>query len=169
MKLKRFLLSGAIALSLSGVSTMAIATAIYEAGVYYYGTVQSNGIDRPADSYKYQVTSSDPGNGDSCMNSGSQVEYGSNGASKEITVVSIGPPFSGSTSRTRYLTMCYQHRDAYVTEQMYIKLSGCFSWVCTTTWGHATWRNDGVYNYEVDSYATAPHKLDISVTNPTDY
>lgn len=103
------------------------ATAVFVASV--------DEVDGPAaTTWKYHITSSNPGNGASCATDGSWVTSVDSSdplaKAKSVTVVSLGPPFSGSASSSRYITIC---KDGfYAILKMTIELSSCALWVCTT-------------------------------------
>lgn len=95
--------------------------------------------------WKYQVSSGNPGNPDSCNSNGSDVPWEWNGDLKSpsgFRVVSLGPPFSGGRSATRYLTAC--HGDNYAIVRMSINMSGCAIWVCNTSWDFQVLEQTGI-------------------------
>ena len=57
--------------------------------------------------------------------------YGGDMRSAEISF-SLGPPFKGSASRSRYGTLCHRSVYDWITINYVIKLSECAMWVCTT-------------------------------------
>ena len=106
-----------------------------------------------AGTWYYQTTTGDPGNGNSCANSGSK--WHSEGY---YTPISIGPPFSGSASRTRYVTLC--KNGDYLTVKLEIRLSGCAAWVCSTNWSWGETRKHGL-DYDHKFYGTFNKELDL--------
>lgn len=116
-----------------------------------------------ATDYKYHVTSSRPNDSASCLSDGSYVPAADSDkydGSKELTVVSLGPPFSGSSSRTRYVTVC--KGDMFIVLEMTIELSGCAAWICDTHFRatevlihedgglHFDWYFDDVWNNSIE-------------------
>ena len=105
------------------------ATAIFQANIEDWFT-----SDVPHPGWKYHITTSKPANPEACLANGSTVqENSSKDGPVPITVVTLGPPFSGSAVRRRWVTVCIRS-DQFIIVQMAIHLNGCVAWVCSGDW-----------------------------------
>lgn len=118
------------------------ATAIFDAIASY-----SDDATSVYDWY-YSISDSDPGNGDSCFSDGTSFLPEGSVTTDEpyatITAVTLDPPFSGSASATKYLTVCKD--DDYLVVKMTISVSSCLVWICTTDWASETLESAGTFN-----------------------
>ncbi len=83
-----------------------------------------------ATSWKFHTTTGEPSSNSECLSSGTQW-YDSG----HTTPISIGPPFKGSASRTRYVMIC--KGSDYLLVRLKIDLSSCGMWICDTKYGYA--------------------------------
>ena len=95
----------------------------------------------PATTWRYDVTSADPGNGNGCA--GSPDKWRSSGY---MIVFRLGPPYWGSSVRSRWVTLCKDGN--YITFELIISVNNCAFWVCDTSWTNRTTRVHNV-SYEV--------------------
>ena len=109
--------------------------------------------DTVAETWHRKTTNDDPGNGSGCAASPDMWTKKVSSALGVGTVIhgnhdifSLGPPFSGSVSRTRYVTVCKNGN--YITYRLRISLSGCGMWICDTVWGATVMRSRGVAHEE---------------------
>lgn len=146
-----------VALLFSPVS--ANATAIFDAKIGYVFSGEA-----PKD-WVYHVTSGNPGNSESCLSSGSSVPF-THDPSFDLpslfTVVSLGPPFSGSSSRTRYLTVCKGSK--FIIVEMTIHLNSCALWVCSGKWDFTIIKAiENESDYFVGKATIWPDNIDVNV------
>lgn len=90
-----------------------------------------------AGAWFYQIYLGDPDNGNQCANSTTRFPSWAS-----ITVISLPPPFSGSKSRTRWVTTC---KDGdYITFKFKIELTKCALWICKSSHPHSFVRKSGL-------------------------
>ena len=85
--------------------------------------------DTRATSWKFNTTIDEPSSVTACMTDGTQWY-----PSGHTTPISIGPPFKGSASRTRYVMICKNNN--YLLVKLTIDLTSCTMWVCDTKYGY---------------------------------
>lgn len=95
----------------------------------------------PATTWKYDVRTSAPTGGKACFDSSNHWPD-----SGFLTVMTLPPPFSGSTSRTRWVTTC--RNGDYITYELKISLSGCAAWICDTHYSYQFLRRQGSITYK---------------------
>ena len=125
----------ATAFALLCLPASANATAIFDASIGWVSGIAP-------DDWNYQVTIGDPGNANTCLSNGSRPPGDSQGFADLFTVLTLGPPFSGSASRTRYLTTCGAS-DNFSTVEMTIHLNGCALWICSGEWDFTVVNQEG--------------------------
>ena len=97
-----------------------------------------------ANTWHYQTTHGDPGDGSGCAASPDKWETQSDNMGGNTyyhgyyEIFTLGEPFSGSVSRTRYVTLC--KNGAYITYRLTLSHSGCGLWICTTNWNSTMMR-----------------------------
>ncbi len=120
-------------------------------------TASEGDWDTNAASWNYVINYEDPGNGNTCANSSDHWKVPG-----WLQPVTVGPPFSGSVTRTRYVTTC--KNGAYLTVKLQIKLSDCAAWICTSNFSWSEVRKHNV-DYEHKWYGFVNSELDI-LLNP---
>jgi len=73
-----------------------------------------------------QNTDSQPTGPTDCL------QYGVWASTESSLRITLGPPFKGSASRSRYGTLCHRVIDDWITIHYGIDLSKCAMWVCDT-------------------------------------
>jgi|GEM_PF-6277636 len=94
----------------------------------------------PAYSFAYKVDTSDPLNGSTCAASNYYWKTG------HLNVFEVGEPFTGSKSRSRWVTTCKDGK--YVTYKLDISLNNCGLWICDTFYKATPVRTVGVNHEE---------------------
>lgn len=144
----------------------ALALALPEtsrATAYYYAI-----LDQPhtVSKWQYAITTSDPVGPTNCLNHGMSYYAYINEANTPPQIVTIGPPFSGSVSRTRYFTACYD-KGHYVIVKMTLSLSSCAMWVCTAKRNYQMLNNaGGPYGFEFDFFGSVGVTNELRVSLP---
>lgn len=110
-----------------------------KAADYNMAAYQKDDWNTPAYSWAYKVDTSDPQNGSTCAASNYYWKTG------HLNVFEVGEPFSGSKSRSRWVTTCQNGR--YVTYKLDISLNNCGLWICDTVYKATPVRTVGV-NHE---------------------
>lgn len=116
--------------------------------------------------WNFKVDTSVPSGPAACLDQGQDYAVYINQASTPIEVVSIGPPFSGSANRTRYLSACYDSTH-YVIVEMSISLTDCVAWVCTTDRSYGPIKaSGGSYSYKWGFFESIGISNDLKITLP---
>ena len=112
-----------------------LSTTPSQAAKYNMGVFDGD-WDTVAETWRYQTTNEDPGNGSGCAASPDKwdTQSGTDLGDGYREIFTLGEPFHGSVSRTRYVTLC--KKGAYlnfVTYELTISHSSCGMWLCETS------------------------------------
>jgi len=148
---------------------VAHGAAVFEAEVYY-NSDSTDAYDAASD-WSYYISDSEPSDADSCLDDGTAVPYLIDTAVVEdgletgieedaqapttFDVISVDPPFSASSSSTKYVTACYD-TSHYIVLEMTVALTDCVLWVCTSTFTSSivSGAGSGYSTSGVDEYLT---------------
>ena len=91
------------------------------------------------------------------------LQYGSWGGEEVVVNIffTLGPPFKGSASRSRYGTLCHRVIDDWITIHYSIDLSNCAMWVCDTKYWYQISRDTTTlhHKFELTAAITATLKF----------
>ena len=106
----------------------------------YTMAVYDGDWDTVAETWHRKTTNDDPGNGSGCAASPDKwaTQYPARLGDGYREIFTLGEPFHGSVSRTRYVTLC--KNGAYITYRLTLSHSGCGLWICTTNWNSTMMR-----------------------------
>ncbi len=85
--------------------------------------------DARAVGWAYVITNEDPGGRRTCADHG--YHWHTEGY---LTAVQMNPPFSGDKRKTRYITLCNDNDNGFITIKLEVRLSDCAAWVCGKHW-----------------------------------
>ncbi len=101
-----------------------LPTSAFAADTYYYKVQVDVNNGGSTTAWRYQVLTSQTSNpGSTCYAQGEQLNF-----LNFLNVVEMGLQFTGSESRTRYLTVC--DSDSWVTVEMTLSMTSCALWSC---------------------------------------
>ncbi len=121
-------------------------------------TVSEGSDNNPATTWRYKVDNSDPGDGGSCAANNYGWQSGG-----YLDVFSLGEPFSGSATRSRWVTTCKSGN--YLTYELIISMNNCGFWICDYYFTARTTRAHNVTHTEKIVGSLTTKQLD-AVVNP---
>lgn len=79
--------------------------------------------------------------------------------------ISLGPPFKGSASKSKYGTLCHRINKDWITFHYGIDLSSCAMWVCDTKYWYQIVKDTDILHHKVNGYFFITYNIDFTFTD----
>ena len=95
------------------------------------------------------------------------LQYGNWGGDKDTADIffTLGPPFKGSASRSRYGTLCHRVNNDWITIHYGIDLSSCAMWVCDTKYWYQITRDTTILHHRTEQITTITSTINFWFTD----